>query len=54
MLKQSQKRTNRAALREASMSRTPASVIGWLATKPTVEPSIRPKPHKHVCAEFRR
>jgi hypothetical protein len=26
------------ALREASMSSTPASTIGWLATKPTVRP----------------
>jgi hypothetical protein len=26
------------------MSSTPASTIGWLATKPTVEPSMRPKP----------
>ncbi|GJE59386.1 hypothetical protein MPOCJGCO_1477 [Methylobacterium trifolii] len=39
-----QKRTKRAALREASESRTPASTIGWLATNPTVRPSIRPKP----------
>ena len=44
MLKQSQKRTKRAALREASMSSTPASTIGWLATTPTVRPSMRPKP----------
>ena len=32
----------RAALRLASMSNTPASTIGWLATKPTVDPSRRP------------
>ena len=44
MLKQSQKRTKRAALRLASESSTPASTIGWLATKPTVRPSTRPKP----------
>ena len=44
MLKQSQKRTNRAALRELSMSRQPASTIGWLATMPIVEPSMRAKP----------
>ena len=44
MLKQSQKRTKRAALRELSMSRQPASTIGWLATMPTVEPSRRAKP----------
>ena len=44
MLKQSQKRTKRAALRELSMSRQPASTIGWLATMPTVAPSMRAKP----------
>src|SRR5580692_5243510 len=44
MLKASQNRTNRAALREASLSSTPASTIGWLATKPTVRPAMRPKP----------
>ena len=44
MLKASQKRTKRAALREASLSSTPASTIGWLATKPTVRPAMRPKP----------
>src|SRR5665213_35230 len=32
MLKQSQNLTNRAALRALSMSRQPASTIGWLAT----------------------
>ena len=31
-------------LAEASESSTPASTIGWLATKPTVRPSMRPKP----------
>ena len=35
MSKQSQKRTNRAALMEEVMSRQPASTIGWLATMPT-------------------
>ena len=40
----SQKRTKRAALREASLSSTPASTIGWFATKPTVRPAMRPKP----------
>jgi hypothetical protein len=34
MLKQSQKRTKRAALSLALMSSTPASTIGWLATMP--------------------
>ena len=43
MPKESQKRTKRAALTEASMSRQPASSCGWLATMPTVRPSIRPK-----------
>src|SRR5918999_257602 len=32
--KQSQKRTKRAALRELSMSRQPASTMGWFATTP--------------------
>ena len=44
MLKASQKRTNRAALRLASMSSTPARTWGWLATTPTVSPSMRAKP----------
>ena len=44
MLKASQKRMKRAALREASESSTPASTIGWFATIPTVRPSMRPKP----------
>ena len=38
MLKASQKRMKRAALREELMSRQPASTIGWLATTPTVWP----------------
>jgi hypothetical protein len=41
MLKQSQKRTNRAALTEASMSRQPARCFGWLATTPTERPPTR-------------
>jgi len=44
MLKASQKRTNRAAFFDESISRQPASTIGWLATTPTVEPSMRIKP----------
>ena len=44
MLKASQKRTKRAALRLKSMSSTPASTCGWLATMPTGSPSMRPKP----------
>ncbi len=43
-MKASQKRTKRAALREASMSSTPARTCGWLATMPTVSPSMRAKP----------
>ena len=35
MLKASQVRTKRAALREESMSSTPASERGWLPTTPT-------------------
>ena len=40
----SQKRTKRAAFLAELMSSTPASTIGWLATTPTVRPSIRQKP----------
>ena len=43
MLKQSQKRTKRAALMDASISKQPARTIGWLATTPMVDPSMRPK-----------
>ena len=32
------------------MSSTPASTIGWLATMPTVRPSIRPKPMMMLAA----
>src|SRR5688572_4980544 len=53
MLNASQKRTNRAALRDASMSSTPASTMGWLATMPTVEPSSRTNPVRNVLAELR-
>jgi len=52
MLKASQKRTKRAALRLASLSSTPASTIGWLATKPTVRPAMRPKPMTMLRARF--
>ena len=44
MLKQSQKRTKRAALTEESMSSTPASTLGWLPTMPTGRPFRRAKP----------
>ena len=50
MLKQSQKRTKRPALREDAMSRQPASTVGWLATMPTVLPPMRPKPVMMFCA----
>jgi hypothetical protein len=43
-LKQSQKRTKRAAFTLASMSRHPANTAGWLATMPTGRPFIRAKP----------
>src|SRR5206468_9628660 len=46
MLKQSQKRTKRAALTEASMSRTPARKAGWFATMPIERPPRRAKPHR--------
>ena len=44
MLKASQKRTKRAALREALMSSTPASTSGWFATIPTLRPFMCAKP----------
>ena len=44
MLKASRKRTKRAALTLALMSRQPASSLGWLATMPTVRPSKRAIP----------
>ncbi len=51
MLKASQNRTKRAALRLASMSRHPASTIGWFATTPTVCPSSRMKPVRMFLAK---
>ena len=47
----SQNRTNRAALRAESMSRQPASTIGWFATTPTVEPSSRMNPVRMFLAK---
>jgi hypothetical protein len=47
----SQNRTNRAAFRDESISSTPASTCGWLATIPTVAPSIRPKPQMMFLAK---
>jgi hypothetical protein len=44
ILKQSQKRTNLAALTDASISSTPAKKAGWLATMPTEKPPSRAKP----------
>ena len=48
MLNASQKRTKRAALIDASMSSTPASTGGWLATMPTGAPASRAKPDHDV------
>ena len=48
MLKQSQKRTKRAALIEELMSSTPAKKAGWLATIPTGRPSKRAKPDQRI------
>ncbi len=50
-LKQSQKRTKRAALMLALMSRQPASTRGWLATTPIVLPAMRAKPTTMFCAK---
>lgn len=49
--KASQKRTKRAAFLDESMSSTPASTCGWLATTPTVAPSMRPKPQMMFLAK---
>ena len=51
-MKASQVRTKRAALDELSMSSTPASTIGWLATTPTVWPSRRMKPQTIDLAQL--
>ena len=45
MLKASQKRTKRAALTEASMSRQPARTAGLLATMPMVATADSRKSH---------
>jgi hypothetical protein len=50
MLKQSQNRTKRAALTDASMSRQPARCLGWLATTPTERPPSRAKPQMMFLA----
>ena len=44
MLKESQKRTNLAALSELSTSSAPVRTMGWLATMPTLLPPRRAKP----------
>jgi hypothetical protein len=49
----SQKRTKRAALSEASMSSTPASTAGWLATMPTLCPPRCAKPTSDVARVVR-
>ena len=53
MLKASQKRTKRAALREALQSSTPARNFGWLATIPTDCPLKRAKPIMIFLAKSR-
>ncbi len=53
MLKQSQKRTKRAALSDASMSSTPASTSGCWATMPTLRPSIAGEAADDVPREVR-
>ena len=50
MLKQSQKRTKRAAFIDEWMSSTPARTAGWLATTPTARPPMRAKPTTMFCA----
>ena len=50
MLKQSQKRTKRAAFIDEWMSSTPASTAGWFATTPTTRPPMRAKPTTMFCA----
>lgn len=44
MLKASQKRTKRPPFVAESISRQPARSSGWLATTPTVRPSMRANP----------
>ncbi len=51
-MKASQKRTKRAALTEASMSRHPARTAGWLATIPTLRPPNRPNPTTMFWAKW--
>src|SRR5205809_928067 len=51
MLKASQKRTNRAAFTDASMSSTPARIIGCCATTPTDLPSSRANAQMMFCAQ---
>src|SRR4030065_86553 len=53
MLKQSQKRTKRAAFTEALMSRHPARCAGWLATIPPGRPRGRAKADDDVRREAR-
>ena len=50
-LKASHVRTKRAALTEASMSRTPASAPGWFPTTPTECPPSRAKPQTMFSAK---
>ena len=52
MLKASQRLMNRAALSAESLSRIPASCLGWLATIPTGRPPNRAKQVISVLANF--
>src|SRR5438067_355439 len=50
LLNASHVRTKRAALFDASMSRTPASCCGWFPTTPIACPPSRAKPATRFCA----
>ena len=52
MLNASQKRTKRAALREAFMSSTPARIFGWFATMPTERPFMCANPTMMFFAQL--
>ena len=52
ILNASQNRTKRAALRLESISRHPASTIGWFATTPIGAPFMRTKPVNIFLAKF--
>jgi hypothetical protein len=52
MLNASQNLTKRAAFLEALMSSTPARILGWLATMPTLRPFMWAKPTMMFFAQF--